>query len=80
MEVRYDHVWDQAHGLTTTAGASARMSTIWSFRRTPASLLDVGCGSGAWLRAAIDLGVRDVLGIDGVDLAQQFLRVEKKER
>jgi SAM-dependent methyltransferase len=29
------------------------------------SLLDVGCGTGAWVRAAIDLGVHDVQGVDG---------------
>jgi SAM-dependent methyltransferase len=77
MEVRYDHAWDQAHGLATAAGASAALSTIWS-SDVPGSLLDVGCGSGTWLRAAIDLGVGDVLGIDGVDLAQELLRVERK--
>lgn len=32
----------------------------------PASLLDVGCGTGEWIKAAKDLGVHDVLGLDGV--------------
>ena len=30
-----------------------------------ASVVDVGCGVGPWLRAAADLGVEDCLGIDG---------------
>ena len=28
-------------------------------------MLDVGCGTGEWLRAWIELGVEDVVGIDG---------------
>lgn len=31
----------------------------------PRSMLDVGCGAGAWLAAARDLGVDDVVGIEG---------------
>jgi SAM-dependent methyltransferase len=32
---------------------------------SPASILDVGCGTGAWLRAATEHGVDDVFGVDG---------------
>jgi SAM-dependent methyltransferase len=31
----------------------------------PASVIDVGCGTGNWLAMAHELGVHDVLGIDG---------------
>jgi SAM-dependent methyltransferase len=31
----------------------------------PGSVVDVGCGTGAWLAAWIDHGVADVIGIDG---------------
>jgi SAM-dependent methyltransferase len=31
----------------------------------PTSIVDVGCGTGAWLGVAAELGVTDVLGIDG---------------
>ena len=31
----------------------------------PESLVDVGCGAGHWLSAAMDLGIVDVLGIEG---------------
>lgn len=36
-------------------------------RRPSASLLDVGCGTGTWMRAALDLGVGEVFGLDFVD-------------
>ena len=31
----------------------------------PASMVDIGCGAGHWLAAAAELGVSDVLGVDG---------------
>ncbi len=31
----------------------------------PRSAIDVGCGSGAWLRALAALGVADLVGVDG---------------
>jgi SAM-dependent methyltransferase len=31
----------------------------------PASAIDIGCGTGNWLAIAHELGVRDILGIDG---------------
>lgn len=40
-----------------------------------ASVLDVGCGDGAWLRAAMDLGLRDAVGLDGIQLPQEKLHV-----
>ncbi|WP_292290424.1 methyltransferase domain-containing protein [Marivita sp.] len=41
----------------------------------PKSLVDVGCGSGAWAKAASDWGTDDVLGIDGPWVAQETLRI-----
>ena len=29
------------------------------------SVLDIGCGTGAWARAVHDLGARDTVGLDG---------------
>src|SRR5579871_6474765 len=46
--------------------------------RLPKSLLDVGCGTGTWLRTAIDAGVGDVFGVDGVMVKPENLQVEKK--
>jgi SAM-dependent methyltransferase len=31
----------------------------------PRSILDVGCGAGAWLSVYRDLGITDIMGIDG---------------
>jgi SAM-dependent methyltransferase len=61
MAIDYDHSRNP-HGLS---GPRAAMQFIFAEEK-PASVLDVGCGTGTWLRAALDIGVRDVLGVDGV--------------
>src|SRR5262245_6689362 len=68
--VDYDH--SQNHH--TLAGPSAALPVMFAEGR-PASLLDVGCGTGTWLRAAMDLGIKDVCGIDGVNLGPSALPV-----
>ena len=44
----------------------------------PASVLDVGCGIGTWLRAAQDRGAAHILGVDGLDLPSDELLVAKE--
>lgn len=49
-------------------GASASAEVVLPLMlglTAPSSVLDVGCGTGAWLRVALDHGVSDVLGMDG---------------
>jgi SAM-dependent methyltransferase len=41
------------------------------------SLLDVGCGKGTWLRAALDLKIADLMGIDGIELNSSDFLVSK---
>ena len=69
---------DYEHAKTshTVAGAAATLCTLLG-TSTPASLLDVGCGTGTWLRAATELGVDDVLGIDGVMVPEDALHAPR---
>ena len=41
----------------------------------PASILDVGCGAGTWLKTAMIAGVTDVFGIDGVEIPAEQLHI-----
>lgn len=72
LGVDYDHS-ENVHTLT---GASAALSALLD-GQAPASLLDVGCGTGTWLRAALDLGVSDVFGVDGVDVTPEKFHAPK---
>lgn len=59
-DVDYDH----SRNLHTVAGARAALTLLLG-TRPAGSLLDVGCGRGTWLRAALDLGIAEICGIDG---------------
>lgn len=70
--VAYNHSAN-AHSL---AGAERGLSYILA-RRAVASLLDVGAGTGTWLRAAQRRGIADVMGLDGVPTGGRELCVDK---
>jgi hypothetical protein len=67
--------FDHAQNPHTLEGAAAALATVFSDSRMPKNLLDVGCGIGTWMRAAIDLGVPEVHGLDGIILPQGALHV-----
>jgi SAM-dependent methyltransferase len=42
------------------------------------SIVDVGCGVGTWLAAARELGVRDLLGLDGTYVDRRMLEIPEE--
>ena len=44
--------------------AKAVLSCLFSIYK-PNSIIDIGCGVGTWIKAAMELGVKDALGVDG---------------
>lgn len=53
-------------GHTRRSLSSARVTLAMLFEIVqPRAVIDVGCGEGAWLRAASELGASTTLGIDG---------------
>jgi len=70
MLIDYDH----SSNCHTVEGAKATLSILLN-GDSPKSLLDVGCGTGTWLKAALDLGVQEVRGIDGVPIAEEQLLI-----
>jgi len=59
---------------------SARLvlPSLFQYRR-PQSIVDVGCGLGAWLSAATELGVTEVLGIDGDHVERSALLIPESD-
>ena len=41
----------------------------------PRSVVDIGCGTGTWLAAFRNLGIADVVGVDGAWVARQTLEI-----
>jgi SAM-dependent methyltransferase len=70
MGIDYNHS-QNAH---TLAGPQAALPALFADYK-PSSLLDVGCGTGTWLKAAIDFGIQDVFGIDGIPIPPNQLLV-----
>jgi SAM-dependent methyltransferase len=64
MRPVYDATWHDDYGAQTLYSAEKILPYIFQLRPVN-SILEIGCGHGHWLRAALDLGVHDVIGIDG---------------
>lgn len=45
----------------------------------PKSVLDVGCGTGFFLRSFMDMGVIDILGLDGDYVPRDMLRIPEEQ-
>jgi len=73
MTIEYNHV----NSVHTVTGPKKAIPILFRNYK-PSSLLDVGCCAGTWLRAALDFGVADVFGVDGVLVAAEQLHVSPK--
>ena len=73
--VKYDH--RRQSEFHTVAGALETLQILFP-ESFPKSVLDVGCGTGTWLKAALDCGAREILGVDGAELPAETLLVPKE--
>ena len=72
-EAFFDHV-----DVTATRSAAALLARL-ALGFTPGSVLDVGCGRGAWLEAWKARGIPTVVGVDGDHLDRSRLRIGGSE-
>jgi hypothetical protein len=70
MSVDYNH----SQNIHTLTGPQVALPVLFADNK-PSSLLDVGCGTGTWLKAAIDLGISDFFGVDGLEIPSDKLHV-----
>ena len=61
-----------AANVHSVEGPRAALNVLFPLLQ-PASILDVGCGQGTWIKAANELGITDVVGIDGIALPPETL-------
>ena len=43
----------------------------------PKSIVDIGCGTGTWLKVFEENGISDILGIDGEYVDKSLLKIDK---
>jgi SAM-dependent methyltransferase len=73
----YDREFFAALDAPANSSAQAVLPLLWEVAQ-PKSVIDVGCGTGAWLAVARGLGAERTLGIDG-EFARDSLRIPVEE-
>ncbi|WP_082731101.1 MULTISPECIES: class I SAM-dependent DNA methyltransferase [unclassified Sphingomonas] len=73
-DVYYDHTANQIYH--TVKGAKQALRTLFP-GPFPASVVDFGCGTGTWLRACVDLGASDIVGVDASDIDEKLLLISR---
>lgn len=72
----YDSKFFKGEGQSSIKSAKHIVPLVQSIVN-PRSVLDVGCGVGAFLKEFEKIGVEDVLGIDNTIASQEFLQIKK---
>jgi SAM-dependent methyltransferase len=74
MEFFYKH--DEAiHNFSAAREIMPYLIKMFS----PRTMLDVGCGIGTWMVVAKELGIQEVLGIDGSYVDRDILKINSRE-
>src|SRR6202034_4503879 len=72
----YDAAFFEGQAERSLVSARTVLSRVFPLLR-PRRLLDVGCGVGTWLRAALELGAAYVLGTDGTYVDREALLLDR---
>lgn len=75
MNVAYDDKFYREMDKFTANGARAVLPILKEVLPQLRSAVDVGCGVGTWLSVLRELGVDEVLGLDGPWVEKRYLRI-----
>lgn len=73
-QARYDEQFYKWYVEGSLRSALRILAIVFAHYR-PRSVVDFGCGVGTWLRAARELGVEKILGMDGAYVEQRMLQI-----
>ena len=71
----YDRSFFESQEGSSHRSAVSVLGKVFHLLR-PRRILDVGCGTGPWMRAALDLGAAEAIGIDGDYIDRRALLVD----
>lgn len=74
----YSDSFYRDRNVATRHSARVILSMVLTWFPGLRSAVDLGCGVGAWLAAANELGIQEVLGVDGRWVNQQLLEIPRE--
>lgn len=75
-QVSYKEEFFNLH-LKNSLSSAENIIPVVSAYFKPSSVIDIGCGTGAWLKIWNDMGVRDITGVDGEYVNMSDLLIDK---
>lgn len=70
-------IYQHSEELHNTQAASKVLPFVFELFK-PESVVDIGCGTGSWLKIAKQLGAR-ILGIDGLNVGEDLMSIDMEE-
>ncbi len=78
MATGYNNYFYEEMKDTSLASARAVVPLVLKFTNNPRSVVDIGCGTGNWLKAFQEQGVAEVTGIDGSWVDEKILVIPRE--
>ena len=72
-----DNFYNKLHKNYNYQSAKIILPIIFEYYK-PNSIIDIGCGVGTWLRASLELGIEDIMGIDCNTIPEEELLIPRK--
>ncbi|WP_052768096.1 methyltransferase domain-containing protein [Brachyspira hyodysenteriae] len=72
-----ENFWKNTGGNYNYRSAKLILPLIFKYYK-PNSIIDIGCGIGTWLKAAFELGITNIKGIDCNEISEDFLLIPRQ--